>query len=131
MIAIAWFIGIVLFIPGIAFAMERIYTKRQGRLARLICKYNNYETAHRVLRREIWVGQTEMQLRDTRGEPARKSRPQAMPEREEWIYGPRWFGREWLRVTLEDGLVVAWGSTIRPDEVQASRAVRFARRGFI
>ena len=77
---------------------------RQARLGNLICKYNNYETAHRVFRREIWHGQTETQLLHSRGEPARKSSLPMTPERQEWIYGPRIANRCHLRVMLENGV---------------------------
>ncbi|MGA3032995.1 MAG: hypothetical protein ABSD70_06905 [Terracidiphilus sp.] len=110
MIAIAGFILIFVSLLGIAFALERIYAKRQARLGRLICMYNNYETAHRVLRREIWQGQTEAQLLHSRGDPAMKNRLLAIPEREEWTYTPRRPTRCRLRVILENGSVTAWDS---------------------
>jgi hypothetical protein len=110
MIAIAWFIGIFGPLLGIAFVLERVYAKRQARLGRLICRYNDYETAHRVFRREIWQGQTETLLLHSRGDPASKNRMLAIPEREEWIYTPRRANRSRLRITLENGSVTAWDS---------------------
>jgi hypothetical protein len=110
MITITWIIGIFVSFFGIPFALDRIYVNRQARLGNLICKYNNYETAHRVFRREIWHGQTETQLLHSRGEPARKSSLPMTPERQEWIYGPRIANRCHLRVMLENGSVTAWES---------------------
>jgi hypothetical protein len=110
MIVNTWFIGSFASLLGVAFVLERIYAKRQSRLGRLICKYNDHKAAHRVFRREIWQGQTEIQLLDSQGEPVRKSRLLATPWREEWIYSPRGFGGDLLQVTLENGLVTAWGS---------------------
>ena len=108
MFAITWFIGIFASLLGVAFALERKYAKRQARLGQLICKYNDHEIAHRVFRREIWQGQTEMQLLDSRGEPARKNRVPANPEREECIYSSRRVNRNRLRITLVNGSVSAW-----------------------
>jgi hypothetical protein len=108
MISITWLIGIFVSLLGTAFALERFYAKRQLRLGRLICKYNVYKTANMVFRGEIWQGQTEMQLLDARGEPSKKNRLPAVPEREEWIYRARGLGRDRLQVTLENGMVTAW-----------------------
>ncbi len=114
------FIGIFVSLLGTAFALERFYAKRQIRLGHLICKYNDYEAARRTFRGEIWQGQTEMQLLDSRGEPARKNRLLAIPGREEWIYRPRGFGRDCLQITLENGFVTAWGqTTVRPAQKRA------------
>jgi hypothetical protein len=113
MIAITWLIGVFVCLFGMAFALERIYARRQGRLGRLICKHNDNGVAQRVFRREIWQGQSEAQLLDSRGEPAKKNRLPPPPERDEWIYSPRGLGRDRLRVTLENGLVTAWGLTTR------------------
>jgi hypothetical protein len=79
MIAITLFIGPFGSLFGIAFAVEKIYAKRQGRLGQLICKHNDYGVAHRVFRREVWQGQSETQLLDSRGEPAKKNRLPANP----------------------------------------------------
>jgi hypothetical protein len=110
MILIIWFIGAFISLFGIALALERVYGKRQGRLGRLICKHNDNGVAHRVFRREIWQGQSEAQLLDSRGEPAKKNLLPAPSERQEWIYRARGLGRDRLQVTLENGLVTAWGS---------------------
>ena len=110
MIATIGFIGAFASLFGVAFVLERIQANRQARLGRLIRNYNNYETAHRVFRREIWQGQTETQLLHSRGDPAKKNRLLVIPEREEWIYIPRAPIRRSLRVTLENGSVTAWDS---------------------
>jgi hypothetical protein len=124
MIAVAWFIAALACLFGSAFALERTYAKRQARLGRFICKYNDYEIARRLFRREIWEGQTEMQLLDSRGEPMKKNRMLATASQEEWIYNPPGFGRDGLQVTLVDGLVAGWGSTtLRPVEEKALRVV--------
>ena len=110
MIATISFTGALVSLFSVAFALERSYANRQARLARLISKYGNYETAHRVFRGEIWQGQTETQLLHSRGDPARKSRLLAIPEREEWIYTTRRAYRSHLRITLENGSVTEWDS---------------------
>jgi hypothetical protein len=120
MIAAAWFVAALASLFGIAFALERVYAKRQERLGRLICKYNDNEVATRVFRREIWQGQTEMQLLDSRGEPAKKNRMLATASHEDWIYSPPGFWLDGLQVTLVNGLVAGWGSrTSRPIEGKA------------
>jgi hypothetical protein len=111
MIPITWFIGAFIFLFGIAFALERVYAERQGRLGQLICKHNDYGIAQRVFRREIWQGQSDAQLLDSRGEPVEINGLSAPPERQEWIYSGRGLGRGRLRVTLENGVVTTWGST--------------------
>jgi hypothetical protein len=113
-VALTSFIGLCV-VAGIASVLQRSYAKRQARLGLLICRYNDYSVAHRVLRREVWLDQTEAQLLHSRGEPARKNRMLATPEREEWIYSPRGIRRHRQQVTLQNGLVTGWGSaTIRP-----------------
>jgi hypothetical protein len=117
---------------GIAFALERFYAKRQAKLGRLIRRYNNVEIAHRVVRREVWQGQTARQLLDSRGEPQRKIRPLATPEHEEWIYRRRGLSRRWLQVILENGLVASWGSTtVRPADGSTLRVAHSIKHGFV
>jgi hypothetical protein len=87
MIPATWFIAMFVSLLGTAFVLERTYAKRQARLGRLICNYSDYETARRVFRREIRQGQTETQILDWRGEPARKNRPPRTPSA--WIAGCR------------------------------------------
>ena len=94
---------------GLAFAMERIHANRQSRLARLISRYNDSEIAKCVFHHEIWLGQTDQQLLDSRGTPAGIDHGLlGAREREVWKYGPRDTGGYRLRITLEDGVVTGW-----------------------
>lgn len=125
-------ISICIAVPVIAVFLERIYANRRLRLGRLICRYNDYELARRVFRREIWKGQTESQLIDSRGEPANKDRRLATPWRETWTYPPRGFVRGRLQVTLEEGHVLAWESTgMSPVEPSGFTLRRLVKREIV
>jgi hypothetical protein len=109
-VAVASFLSVSIMLVATAAILERIYAYRQAKLGRLICRYNSREVAQRVFLREIWQGQTERQLLDSRGEPASRIPLPAAAGREAWLYNVRRFSRDCLRVILEDGIVMDWGA---------------------
>ncbi len=110
-LAVTCILGFCVLAVAMVFALERIYANRQARLAHLISKYNSYEIAKRVFRREIWQGQTEAQLIDSLGAPAAVDRElPGTTKREAWKYRPRRANHYLLRIQLENGVVTEWRS---------------------
>jgi hypothetical protein len=67
------------------------------------------DVAARVLRGEVWQGQTAEMLREALGEPAAlDERVMKKKTRHVYKYGPQGGKRYALRVTLDDGVVVGW-----------------------
>jgi hypothetical protein len=94
---------------GVAFALHRVHAHRQATLGRLIRKYNDYDIANCIFRREIWEGQTEAQLLDSLGTPIGVDYGLlGAKKREIWKYRPRGANHYRLRITLENGSVTEW-----------------------
>lgn len=80
--------------------------RRAHRLAQLRSKYTDEDIVQRIMRHEVWQGQTTDQLRDSRGEPASvdggllKTR-----KREVWKYHRSGKNRYRLRITLDNDVV--------------------------
>ena len=98
-----------LFSAGALAIWERTDANRRARLGRLISRYNSVEIANRIVRREVWEGQTEKQLVDSLGPAAQVNRgAPGAGKREVWSYRGRCWGRRGLRVTVEDGMVTGF-----------------------
>ena len=81
-----------------------------SRFESLIDKHNgNIDVLTKIMNRELWIGQTQMQLLDARGNPADKyQKIMATKTREIWKYHQIGANRFRLRITLENGVVVGW-----------------------
>ena len=67
------------------------------------------EDAKRIVRREIWQGQTEVMLIESLGAPADMDETvMKTKSKRVYKYQPRGANRFGLRVTVEDGVVVGW-----------------------
>ena len=85
-----------------------VWAYRQRR-RQLTAKYGDAETVRRIMRRVIWQGETQEQLRESFGEPADIDQKVLKTKRKEvWKYRPAGRNRFGLKVTLDDGVVVAW-----------------------
>ena len=79
------------------------------RRRQLTAKYGDAEIARRIMRREVWQGETAEQLRESLGTPADTDEKVLKTKRKEvWKYRPTGKNRFGLKVTLDDGIVVAW-----------------------
>lgn len=99
-------LGLVAIIALIIWLSDRA---RKQRRATLLNKYGDLEVVEAIMNREIWVGQTYEQLRDSRGEPVdMDERVLKTKVKHTWKYHRRGRNRYALRVTLDNGVVVGW-----------------------
>lgn len=76
---------------------------------RLLAKYGDPAVVAQIARHRYWQGQTAEQLRDSLGAPVdTDARTLKTKTKEIWKYRQLGANRYRLRVTLEDGVVVAW-----------------------
>lgn len=109
MVATTSLVALCIVAFGVAPVLQRMYVNRQAKLGSLIRKYNDYEVANRLLRGQIWQGQTEGQLLDSLGSPAGIDHGLLGPaKREVWKYRPLGSHRFGLSVILENGRVTDW-----------------------
>lgn len=105
----AVFLFFWILVVGTAAGFARYYAHRQAKLGQLICKYKDREIAERIVRRELWQGQTDGQLHDSLGPPSAVDHMlRGYKKREVWKYGARGANRFRLRIILEDGSVTTW-----------------------
>jgi hypothetical protein len=75
----------------------------------LMGKYDDQTTFQKVLHRNVWIGQTEGELRDSQGEPASIDENVLETQTKEvWNYDPRGSQGSRKRITLENGEVANW-----------------------
>ena len=87
---------------------ERQREEEALRQADLVSRFGD-ETASRILASELWVGQTEEQLREALGEPIDvDEKVMKTKKREVWKYDQVGGNRFNTRVTLENGVVTGW-----------------------
>ena len=76
---------------------------------RLMAKYGDAAIVERLMRKEIWQGQTAQQVTDAIGQPkAVDHQVLKTKEKEIWKYQPSGKNRYDLRVIIENGVVVGW-----------------------
>lgn len=98
-----YLIVILLIIVFIAYVLLKIKRKR------LMEKYMDKELVDRIMQGHIWLEQTEEQLKDSIGKPiAIDNKVMKTRHREVWKYDQTGKNRFALRITLDDGIVVAW-----------------------
>lgn len=79
------------------------------RRKQLTAKYGDPAIARRIMQRVVWQGETQEQLRESFGEPADiDQKVLKTKSKEVWKYRPTGKNRFGLKVTLDDGVVVAW-----------------------
>ncbi len=84
------------------------YRQRRKQLTE---KYGDAEIARRIMKRVLWQGETQEQLLDSLGTPADTDQKVLKTKSKEvWKYRPVGKNRFGLKVTLDDGIVVAWDS---------------------
>jgi hypothetical protein len=72
-------------------------------------KYGYNELAERIINRQVWVGQTDDQLRDSLGAPADiDEKVMKTKRREIWKYFPKNARSYGLKITVENGVVAGW-----------------------
>ena len=82
------------------------YLQRRKQLTE---KYGDPEIARRMMRRVLWQGETQEQLLESLGTPADiDQKILKTKSKEVWKYRPAGKNRFGRKVTLDDGIVVAW-----------------------
>lgn len=103
-----WVPPIVVVVMIIGLVMASRANKRRKRIEALRRKYPE-EIVIRILRGQIWQGQTEEQLIDAIGSPAEvDTKVLKTMQREIWKYGRISTKRFRLRITIENGMVAGW-----------------------
>lgn len=101
-----WLLGIVLVVGAFIFIAYHLDEKRRERL---MDKYADPRLVERLMNREIWQGQTEEQLLDSQGKPAKIDQAVLKTKtRETWKYEEIAKNRYALKVILENGDVIGW-----------------------
>ena len=81
---------------------------------KLMEKYGDKELVDRLMRREIWEGQTAEQLIDSRGNPTQKDSDVLKTKiKETWKYDRIGRGQYRLRVIVENQTVGGWKTNAR------------------
>ncbi|RYH62357.1 MAG: DUF2845 domain-containing protein [Alcaligenaceae bacterium] len=119
--AFSWLVGnlVLIGITGLALVIVLVLISRQKARKRrleheawvdgLREKYKQETIVQRIVNSEIWDGQTEAQLIDSRGEPvARDEKVLKTKRREIWKYEELRKGQFALRITVDNGKVVGW-----------------------
>ena len=79
------------------------------RRKQLTARYGDPEIARRMMKGEVWQGETREQLLESLGKPADIDQKVLKTKcKEVWKYRPTGKNRFGLKVTLDDGIVVAW-----------------------
>lgn len=100
-------VPIVAVVAGIAGIIWYKHAQRQKRIQYLLTKYGDPLLVDRIMRRELWQGQSAQQLTDSRGRPLKiDTKLMATRKREIWKYGQTGRGRYALRVTLDNDIVI-------------------------
>ena len=82
------------------------YLQRRKQLTE---KYGDPEIARRMMKRVLWQGETQEQLLESLGTPADiDQKILKTKSKEVWKYRPAGKNRFGLKVTLDNGVVVAW-----------------------
>ena len=79
------------------------------RRKQLTAKYGDPEITRRIMKQEVWQGETQEQLLESLGKPEDVDQKVLKTKSKEvWKYRPTGKNRFGLKVTLDDGIVVAW-----------------------
>ena len=102
--------SILAFVVGalvlVALAAAWGYRQRRRHLTE---KYGDPEVARRIMKQILWQGETQEQLVESLGTPIdTDQKVMKTKSKEVWKYRPTGRNRFGLRVTLDDGIVVAW-----------------------
>ena len=77
-------------------------------------KHGDADLVNRLMRREIWEGQTEEQLIDSRGRPITVDQKVLKTKTTNtWKYKKMGRGQYALRIFVENGIVVGWKTNAR------------------
>lgn len=92
----------------VLFIVARI-VDAQTRKKNIYRKYGRNETAERIIKRIIWVGETQEQLVDSLGRPCDIDQNVLKTKmKETWKYFQKSPSRFGMKIKVEDGVVVGW-----------------------
>ena len=85
------------------------WSDKAMRRARIYSKYGRTDIAERILNKQVWVGESAEQLRDSMGDPLDIDEKVLKTKRKEvWKYVRKGVNRYGLKFTVENGFVVGW-----------------------
>ncbi|RZS90623.1 DUF2845 domain-containing protein [Aquimarina brevivitae] len=102
----SWYYWVILCVIGIIVIAYLSYVAKEKRLLK---KYNDPVLVERLMKGEIWQGQTRRELLDSQGKPSDVSE-QVLKTKVKRIYKfhKTAKNRYDLKVTVENGIVVGW-----------------------
>lgn len=107
--SVGWVMPITFVAAIIGVAIWYQQNKKNKRLEYLRSKYHNEEIVQKIVGGLVWQGQSEAQLKDSIGDPIAVDRAALKTKtKETWKYHQQGVNRFGLRVTVENGYVVAW-----------------------
>jgi hypothetical protein len=90
---------------------QRSLAKEKERQKGLLAKYNDADLVQRIMKKDVWQGQTAEQLTDALGPPETVEQKVLKTKRTEiWKYNRQGARSFRLRVKLENGVVIGWES---------------------
>ncbi|HJR55624.1 MAG TPA: hypothetical protein VJ798_03515 [Rhizomicrobium sp.] len=103
------FIGLGLVLWAFFAALARAQRRKA-----LMEKYGDADLVERLMRREVWEGQTAEQLLDSRGTPASvDNKVLKTKTTDTWKYNRMGRGQYAIRIIVENGVVVGWKTNTR------------------
>ncbi len=85
------------------------YLSQKARRNRIYLKYGRTESAEKIIKKTIWIGETAEQLRDSLGKPLDIDENVLKTKRKEvWKYHRKSASRYGLKIKIENGIVIGW-----------------------
>jgi sulfite reductase beta subunit-like hemoprotein len=104
-------VGLVIVGVTVTVALSRraASKRREARFRKLVERFGSEEIAHDIMSQKFWPGQTEEMLTESLGVPEAVDKQILKTKRKEvWKYGEGRRNQFSLKITVENGRVVAW-----------------------
>jgi hypothetical protein len=96
-------------IVWVVLSRQQAASRREARFRALVDRFGSEEIAHDIMGQKFWTGQTEEMLTESLGAPEAVDKQILKTKRKEvWKYGEGRKNQFSLKITLENGRVVAW-----------------------
>lgn len=101
------FLTVVILVLTVVFGL--VFYGQKKKRAALMLKYRDEKLVDRLMRGDVWQGETHEQLRDSMGRPLDiDQQVMKTKTKEVWKYRQKAKNQYALRIFLEDGIVVGW-----------------------
>jgi hypothetical protein len=102
-------LAVVGVIVWLVLSQQQAGRRREARFCELVKRFGSEEIAHDIMGQKFWTGQTEEMLIESLGAPEAVDKQILKTKRKEvWKYGERRRNQFSLKISLENGRVVAW-----------------------